>query len=256
MNDQHKTYDSIIDVMNDPLFSEVDAMLRAGINIIPEDNTLHSFVNAAHDHLKDYFSKVYMTLRCSPEQVYYNHMQRRTGVPQRKMSELTMVIGLTMVSMNLDMRSALENSNWVAVDHLVERLMEKLSEERMRELFGSRRGGAMTQFDLDKIREDVMKCMRDLQRKNFIRVDNETNCYMPTAAIYRFIDPLRGVATDNEIPERLFNLIKEGYLVQDAAAVQDNWDRSVDTPHWTNNIVNDSLVDMDLFDSEETKNNE
>ncbi|WP_049537249.1 chromosome partition protein MukE [Vibrio harveyi] len=256
MNDQPKTYDSLIDVINDPLFSEVDAMLRAGINIIPEDNTLHSFVNAAHDHLKDYFSKVYMTLRCSPEQVYYNHMQRRTGVPQRKMSELTMVIGLTMVSMNLDMRSALENSNWVAVDHLIDRLLEKLSEDRVRELFGSRRGGAMTQFDLDKIREDVMKSMRDLQRKNFIRIDNETNCYIPTAAIYRFIDPLRGVAAEDEIPVRLFNLIKEGYLVEDAAAVLDDSDLSVDTPHWTTNIANDSPVNMDLFDSEETKNNE
>ncbi|WP_446631420.1 chromosome partition protein MukE [Vibrio rotiferianus] len=256
MNDQPKTYDSIVDVMNDPLFSDVDVMLRAGINIVPEDNTIHSFVDAAHDHLKEYFSKVYMTLRCSPERVYYNHMQRRTGVPQRKMSELTMVIGLTMVSMNLDMRSALGNSNWVAVDNLIDRLMEKLTEQRMRDLFGSRRGGAVTQFDLDKIREDVMRCMRDLQRKNFIRIDNETNCYMPTAAIYRFIDPLRGIATEDEIPERLSILLKEGYLVQDTPVTDNANDLSADYSHWTTHIVDDSQHNMDLFNSLDTKDNE
>ncbi|QFT37715.1 MULTISPECIES: chromosome partition protein MukE [unclassified Vibrio] len=249
MNEETKTYESILDVMADPLFSQVDTMLRAGINIVPEDDTLHSFVNAAYEPLKAYLSSVYITLRCSPEQVYYSHMQRRTGVPHRTMSELSMVVGLTMVSMQLDLRQSLESSDWVAVDHLIDRLIEKLPEERIKDLFGSRRSTTVsTQFDQVKIRDEVMKCIRDLNRKSFIRMDTATNQYMPTAAIYRFIDPLRGIVTADEIPNKLIELSRAGYLVSSTAQADTEDDLTIERPHWTSRVEDDSPDNLDLFD--------
>lgn len=257
IDEQEKMYASFLDVMDDPLFPVADAKLRVGANIIPEDDTLYSFVNAAYSLLMHYYSKVYMTLCRSPEGVYFLQMQTRSKVPQRKMSELTMVIGLLMTLIDSDLTRIAENKNtsWVSIDTLLEELREKLSQERLQKLFGSRRGGATTQYDLNKIRDEVMKCLRDLQRKNFIRLNDEKTSYMTTQAIYRFIEPLRGISSETEIPQRIASLIQEGYLVQEEAEGSENGEASIEADATSDDEPLAEGDDWDLFADEEAQDN-
>ena len=223
-------YDSLVDVMADPNFFEADSKLRAGENIIPQQNDLYSFVVNARPHLTDYFASVYQTLRCTQEGAFYNQMQRRTNAPTRRFDELTMVIGLIIVQMKLDL-TPLDGNHWVEVDQLMDTMTQRIPEQRLAKLF-HRRGINQTAFDLTKMRTELDKRLRDLKSKGFIMLGRGNQTFQATIAIYRFIEPLRGLSDQSEINDSVTALIKEGYLL--------SLDQADNTNEYQNNNLNDS----------------
>lgn len=74
-------------------------------------------------------------------------------------------------------------------------------------------------------------------RYAFIQLSKDRQSFQTTPAIYRFIEPLRGLQQESEIPQRLAELIQEGYLVNIDEAARDS--------------VDEDLAGSDRFSAEE-----
>ncbi|BES85430.1 hypothetical protein PEC302107_16260 [Pectobacterium araliae] len=227
-------FDTFLDVMKSPLFPLVDYKLRKGVNILPSDYMLYSFVNQAFDPLCEYYSCLSLSLCLSNESVYYLLPQRRGKIPVERFNELQMVTGLLIVAMELEKQ--LSQTEWFTTNQLLERMSHQLSETRLLELF-RRRPGQQTQYDLSKIQDEIKKALIVFERYAFIQLSRDRQSFQTTPAIYRFIEPLRGLQQESEIPQRLAELISEGYLVNIDEMARDG--------------VDDDLAESDRFPAED-----
>ncbi|EYU15488.1 chromosome partition protein MukE [Photorhabdus bodei] len=213
-----KLFKTFLDVLQSPVFPLVDYKLRKGINVLPVDYTLHSFISQAFVPLREYYSCLYLSLCLSNESVYYLLPQRRGQISVERFNELQMVTGLTIVAMDLEKQ--IGQDNWFMISQLLERMSHQLSESRLMELF-RRRPGQQTQYDLTKIQDEIRKALVIFDRYAFIQLAKDKLSFQVTPAIYRFIEPLRGLQQESEIPQRLAELIQEGYLVNIDDSSQD-----------------------------------
>ncbi|EJI9011373.1 chromosome partition protein MukE [Escherichia albertii] len=231
---QGDQFNTFLDVMKSPLFPVVDYKLRRGINILPVDYMLYSFINQAFNPLSEYYDCLSLSLCFSNESVYYLLPQRRGKIPLERFNELQMVTGLIIVAMELEKQ--LSQKEWFTTNQLLERMSNQLSETRLLELF-RRRPGQQTQYDLSKIQDEIRKALIVFDRYAFIQLSKDRQSFQTTPAIYRFIEPLRGLQQESEIPQRLAELIQEGYLVNIDEAARDS--------------VDEDLAESDRFSAEE-----
>ena len=236
-------YGSILDVLDDEVFAETDYRLRAGVNITETDNHLHSFLQQAEPELIKYYQKFYLSLECSNEDVYFLQPQRRTMIPKSRLDQLTMVIGLTIVAMQLDKSAA--DYEWLTTGHLIERLRNLLSDSRFAELY-RRKGMVQTEFDHSKIQIETVKRLSILSRLNFLNLSKDKASFWPSAAIYRFVEPLRGLRDESELSEQIEVLTRDGYLTESPAPGDKSRDITTSTEHWSEKLI-DEEENMVLF---------
>jgi chromosome partition protein MukE len=247
---KHETlYGSILDVLDDEVFAETDYRLRAGVNISEEDNHLHSFLQQAEPVLIKYYQKFYLSLECTNEDVYFLQPQRRTMIPKNRLDQLTMVIGLTIVAMQLD--KSVADFEWLTTGHLIERLRTQLSDSRFSDLY-RRKGMVQTEFDHNKIQGETVKRLSVLSRLNFINLSKDKASFWPTAAIYRFVEPLRGLRDESELAEQIEALTRDGYLTESPAPGDKLREIITSTEHWSDKLV-DGDKNMDLFTGNTTR---
>ncbi|HGA5498124.1 TPA: chromosome partition protein MukE, partial [Salmonella enterica subsp. enterica serovar Zanzibar] len=174
--------------------------------------------------LCEYYDCLSLSLCFSNESVYYLLPQRRGKIPLERFNELQMVTGLIIVAMELEKQ--LSQKEWFTTNQLLERMSNQLSETRMLELF-RRRPGQQTQYDLSKIQDEIRKSLIVFDRYAFIQLSKDRQSFQTTPAIYRFIEPLRGLQQESEIPQRLAELIQDGYLVNIDEAARDSVDEDL-----------------------------
>ncbi|MDE3271526.1 chromosome partition protein MukE [Pseudoalteromonas sp. G4] len=242
-SNNEKLYDSILDVLDDDVFPETDYRLRAGVNITDEYDHLHSFLQQAETELTKYYQKFYLSLECTNEGVYFLQPQRRTLIPKSRLDQLTMVIGLTIVAMQLDKSAA--DYEWLTTGHLIERLRSQLSDSRFADLY-RRKGVVKTEFDQSKVLAETTKRLSILSRLNFLNLSKDKTSFWPTAAIYRFVEPLRGLRDESELAEKIESLSREGYLIASPAPSEKSNNVEIDTEHWSENL-NHRVENMDMF---------
>lgn len=63
------------------------------------------------------------------------------------------------------------------------------------------------------MQEDISKTLVVFHRYGFIQLSRDKQTFKTTPAIYRFIEPLRGLQQESDIPQRLAELIQAGYLL-------------------------------------------
>ena len=216
-DDRERVYDNLLDVLNDEAFALADYHLRCGSNITEDNNHLHSFILRAEKELTEYYQKFRLTLVSTNEQVYYLQAQRQSMISKARLDPLTMVIGLTIVAMQLD--QATTNYEWLTTENMIERLRTQLSDARFASLV-RRKGAVQTGFDHTKVMQEVHKSLMRLANLNFIQLSKDKGAFWPTNAIYRFVDPLRGLSDPAGLPDHIATLISEGYLT--APAIPEN----------------------------------
>ncbi|WP_115348287.1 chromosome partition protein MukE [Hafnia alvei] len=207
---QDNPFETFLDVLQSPLFPIIDHKLRRGENILPADYNIHSFIEQAFKPLDDYYSKLNLSLLVSVESVYYLQPQRNSQIPMAHFNELQMIIGLMIVAMVLE--NKIGQDMLFVSSQLLERMRSQLPESRLLELF-RRRSGQQTKYDLNKMQEDVSKVLVIFHRYGFIQFSRDKQTFKTTPAIYRFIEPLRGLQQESDIPQRLYELIQSGYLI-------------------------------------------
>lgn len=242
-----KRFDTLMGVMKSSFFPIADYKLRRGINILPADYMLHTFVSQTFPFLYDYYSCLSLSLCLSNESVYYLLPQRAGKIPVERLNELQMVTGLIIVAMELE--KPLGKNEWFTTNQLLERMNNQLSEARLQELF-RRRPGQQTQYDLTKIQDEIRKALMLFDRYAFIQLSRDRLSFIATPAIYRFIEPLRGLQQESEIPQRLAELIHAGYLVNLDDLMRDNVDEEFsENERITDEDDSNATGDLFTFDS-------
>lgn len=209
------TYQSLEQVIADPLFARADLDLRRGRHIGADyDPFLFDFLTAAKPFLDGFYERYEASL-VAREEGYFYLLPDRLAVPpplgQRKLTAMDMLVGQALALMRLDPKWL--ESNLRIPDMAVLTLLEQvLGEERLLRFIPRRRGRDVDQ-DARKLREAFSASVRSLERQCFIKHEGrgEAAVIRPLAAIMRFADPVR---TSGELDVALQSLIAEGQIAE------------------------------------------
>lgn len=209
------TYQSLEEVIADPLFARADLELRRGRHIGSDyDPFLFDFLTTAKSFL-DAFYERYEAVLLARAEGYFYLLPDRLAVPpplgQRKLTAMDMLVGQALALMRLDPKWL--ESNLRIPDMAVLGLLEQiLGEERLLR-FIPRRRGKDTDQDARKLREAFAAALRSLERQCFIKREGrtETAVVKPLVAIMRFSDPVR---TSADLDIALESLIANGQIAE------------------------------------------
>ena len=235
MNDSHHVYRYWNDALADELFPEVDNALRSGQHICESDDSYHCYLTNAFEHLLRWYSRFNLKLNCSNEQVFYltrNSMNKNHHVTTKRLSKLSMMSGMTLLTMMMDGLHVKEG--WLAREQVIERLLNYVPETRMGELFGRSQTG--TDLDHSKMLKSLDEALLQLKRLGMITLNEDY--IRPHLSLYRFLEPVRSVEGEGQQRVHLQQLIKEGYLEalsqsevpEQGAEISDNSEFSGDNP--------------------------
>jgi chromosome partition protein MukE len=207
------TYESLEDVIADPIFARADLDLRRGRHISADyDPSMYDFLSSAKLFL-DRFYAGYQTALLAREEGYFYLLPDRLAVPpplgQRYLSAMDMLVGQALALMSLDPKW-LESNLRIPDMAVLARLEQILGEERLLRLVPRRRGRDIDQ-DARKLREAFGASLRTLERQCFIKREGrgEAGVLKPLTAIMRFADPVR---TSADFDAALERLIAEGQI--------------------------------------------
>ncbi|MEW6371231.1 MAG: chromosome partition protein MukE [Pseudomonadota bacterium] len=207
------TYQSLEQVIADPLFSRVDLDLRRGRHIGADcDPFMFDFLTTAKPFLDSFYGRYDATL-LAREEGYFYLLPDRLAVPpplgQRKLGAMDMLVGQALALMRLDPKW-LESNLRIPQLAVLELLQQILGEERLLRVIPRRRGRDVDQ-DARKLREAFAASVRSLERQYFIKCEGrgEATLVRPLVAIMRFADPVR---TSEELGDALETLIADGQI--------------------------------------------
>ena len=206
-------YQSIEQVIADPLFPRTDLDLRRGRHIGADcDPFVFDFLTTAKPFLDSFYGRYEATL-LAREEGYFYLLPDRLAVPpplgQRKLSAIDMLVGQSLALMRLDPKW-LESNLCIPEIAVLELLQQILGEERLLRLIPRRRGRDVDQ-DARKLREAFAASVRSLERQYFIKREGrgEGAVIRPLVAIMRFADPVR---TSEDLDVALESLIAHGQI--------------------------------------------
>lgn len=206
-------YQSLEQVIADPLFPRADLDLRRGRHIGADcDPSMFDFLTNAKAFLDGFYGRYDATL-LAREEGYFYLLPDRLAVPpplgQRKLTAMDMLVGQALALMRLDPKW-LESNLRIPEIAVLELLQQILGEERLLRLIPRRRGRDVDQ-DARKLREAFAASVRSLERQYFIRREgrSEAAVLRPSVAVMRFADPVR---TSEELDIALESLIADGQI--------------------------------------------
>jgi chromosome partition protein MukE len=207
------TYQSLEQVIADPLFARADLDLRRGRHIGADyDAFLFDFLTTAKPFLDEFYGR-YEAALLTREEGYIYLLPDRLAVPpplgQRKLTAMDMLVGQALALMRIDPKWLEENLR--IPDMSVLALLEQiLGEERLLRFIPRRRGKDVDQ-DARKLRETFAASLRSLERQCFIKREGrgDTAVVRPLNAIMRFADPVR---TSADLDAALERLIADGQI--------------------------------------------
>jgi chromosome partition protein MukE len=207
------TYQSLEQVIADPLFARADLDLRRGKHIGADyDAFLFDFLTGAKPFLDSFYGRYEATL-LAREEGYFYLLPDRLAVPpplgQRRLAAMDMLVGQALALMRLDPKWL--ESNLCIPDMAILALLEQiLGEERLLRFIPRRRGKDVDQ-DARKLRETFAASLRSLERQCFIKREGRGDAAVvkPLRAVMRFADPVR---TSEDLEVALQSLIADGQI--------------------------------------------
>jgi chromosome partition protein MukE len=204
-NGGKKTYESLEEVVTDPLFPEVDYRLRTGGHIDMDDIRSYEFVLSAEPYLQLFFEG-YQCRLLQGQEGYYYLLSEGDLLGRRHLSVAEMLVGQVLALLRMD-PSYLKTTGRIPVDHVLSHLEMLLGRQRLVELLAPRTRGRDAETDNRKIREAIDKAINGLARLGFLAIDRTTGGVFPRRSIIRFADPVREAG---DMAAGLAGLIKSG----------------------------------------------
>jgi chromosome partition protein MukE len=184
-----RIYQSLLDVLDDPAFPELDLALRAGRHVGPEDLEEHALLNRAAELVSSYYERYGCRLASTSESVYFL-VDEQGRLPRRTLTTAEMLVGQALALLSLT-PEVMAEGGVIPEGRLMEVLEELITpdERLVRLLVSGRRAGRNTAVDSQRAREAVATAVTRLTRLGF--VDRVDHTLIPRAAILRFTDPVR-----------------------------------------------------------------
>jgi chromosome partition protein MukE len=182
-------YETLVDVITDELFPNVDVRLRAGVHLGREDQHEYAFLVAVEALLRGFYRGYGCDLVHAPEGYYYL-LSDGSMLPQRQMSASDMLVGQVLVLAKMD-PAYLADGGRVPIERLHTTLEMLLGRKRLIQVFTRRQRGGNEDKDLEKVVEAVAKSLRLLARLGFVVLADGGQCVIPRQAVMRFGAPTR-----------------------------------------------------------------
>jgi chromosome partition protein MukE len=184
-----KTYDSLEQVLTDPLFPEIDHRLRTGAHIDMDDIRSYELLLQAEPFLQ-LFYEGYGCRMVHGQEGYYYLLSEGDLLGRHRLSSAEMLVGQVLALLRMD-PSYLKTTGRVPLDHILSHLEMLLGRQRLTEMLAPRARGRDAETDNRKIREAVDKAINGLARLGFLVVERSGGNVLPRKSIMRFADPVR-----------------------------------------------------------------
>lgn len=211
-------YESLLDVIADKKFAEIDCQLRHGRHIGHEDISAFSFLEDTHALLNQFYAKYDCELvrdnQDAADFFYLNAYGDILG--KRQLTSQEMVTGMVLAFMMMDPDYI---SRRIPFDSLVRTMKMLLGEENFRARMAPRSRGKNTEGDEQKALDMVAKSINKLERLGFLYCPRSSKEIKPNSAVFRFLGPVRGIGN---LEENIKILVKRGMLEMDQFVGEDD----------------------------------
>ena len=212
-------YTSLEDVVQDPVFPDVDLALRRGRHIDLDDPEWFAFLTEAQHWLETFYRRFGCELiRVTDGYFYLLPSGDRLG--RRQLTRGEMLVGQGLALMYLD-PATLKASGVVPLAQLLELLASLVGQDRLVATLNARRSRPRdARIAEETARKEVAKALRGLERLGFVeRLPDDL--LRLRAPLMRFADPVRGL-TD---PARaLAQLVERGEVTLEDDGGDDDGD--------------------------------
>ncbi len=194
-------YVSLEDVVQDPVFPDVDIALRRGRHIDLEDSEWFAFLADAQSHLED----LYRRFGCELIRVadgYFYLLPSGDRLGRRHLSRGEMLVGQGLALMYLD-PATVKAAGVVPVAQLLELLTSLVGRDRLIQMLNFRKRPPKDERVAEETaRREVSKALRGLERLGFLErlAEEEIRLRSP---LMRFADPVRGLTDPAQALARL-----------------------------------------------------
>ena len=215
MNDDE--FQSLEEVIVDPLFAVVDTDLRQGRHINLHETERYTFLRNASTHLERFYRLYGWELR-NAANGYFHLVPDAARLPRRKLTTAEMLVGQALALMYLDPET-LRNGGIVTNDDVVRKLVAIVGEERLVAELNPHRRRHDTRVAEGNVRNEVEKALRSLTSLGFVETQDANHIRLGRSVL-RFADPVHGLDDHAKALERL---IANGLAAEpDAGEIQDD----------------------------------
>ena len=193
-------YQRLEEVIQDPIFPEVDLALRAGRHVDPDDVERHAFLVAAQHLLEPLYLRYGAELIRAPDGFFYL-LPRGDRLGRRHLSTGEMLLGQVLALMYLD-PATVQAAGVVSRAQALELLSNLVGEQRLIGALNPRRRRHHEHVSHELARKELDRALRSLDALGFIELLDDEKVRL-RSPLMRFAEPVRGLAEPAAALERL-----------------------------------------------------
>ncbi|MDW7710787.1 MAG: chromosome partition protein MukE [Deferrisomatales bacterium] len=209
-------YTSLEDVIQDPVFPDVDLALRRGRHIDLDDSQWFAFLAEAQSHLELFYRRFGSELiRVADGYFYLLPSGDRLG--RRQLSRGEMLVGQGLALLYLD-PATVKAAGVVPPAQLLELLVSLVGQERLVVTLNFRKNPPKdARIAEEMARKEIAKALRGLERLGFVERLPDDLLRLRTP-LMRFTDPVRGLA---DPAQALARLVERGEVTTETEVIGD-----------------------------------
>lgn len=208
-----------------PLFPELDSLLRSGRHIGLDELDNHAFLMDFQPELEQFYGRYNVELIRAPEGFFYLRPRSTTFIPRSVLSELDMLVGKVLCYLYLS-PERLAHEGIFTLQDLHEELISLADESKLLKLVNQRSTGS--DLDKQKLYDKVRTSLNRLRRLGmvFFVVGNDSSKFRINEAIFRFGADVR---SSDDMQEAQLRLIRDGeaMAVESSLSLADSEDNDV-----------------------------
>lgn len=198
-----------------PLFPELDSVLRSGRHIGIDELDNHIFLMDYQYELEQFYLRYNVELIRAAEGFFYLRPRSTTLIPRSVLSELDMLVGKVLCYLYLS-PERLAHEGIFSLQELFDELTGLADESKLLRLVNNRSTGS--DLDRQKLYDKVKTSINRLRRLGmvFFIIGNDSNKFRINEAIFRFGADVR---SGDDIQEAQLRMIRDGEAMQVESAL-------------------------------------
>ncbi len=201
---RESAFHQIEEVIQDPLFPEVDLALRAGRHIDRDDGERYAFVLDAQNMLETFYRRYGCELVHASDGFFYL-LPTGDQMGRRHLTAGEMLVGQALTLVYLD-PTTLQAGGVTQQSVVVARLASLVGERELIQALNPRRRKYDERVAQETVRMEIAKALRGLESLGFIDLGEGEQVRLRTG-LFRFAEAVRGLS---DPAEALSRLISEG----------------------------------------------
>ncbi|MGL6260917.1 chromosome partition protein MukE [Vibrio sp. WXL210] len=199
--------EKLVKAISNPLFPQLDSLLRAGRHISSEDLDNHALLTDFELELGQFYQRYNTELVKAPEGFFYLRPRSTSLISRSVLSELDMLVGKVLCFLYLS-PERLAHEGIFTNQELYEELLTLTDEKKLMKLVTHRASGS--DLDKEKLFEKVRTSLRRLRRLGMVINVGETDKFRISEAVFRFGADVR---VGDDMREAQLRLIRDGEAV-------------------------------------------